>query len=253
MKKLTKIILTVGAFMIVLLIGLTLRFNLNKSDDASNYSDYYQTLANQCLQNNSSSCCMDSVEIMKRNNYKLIPDNGCQEGLRGNGLECIGSLGWCEPADSPTNNSGTRPQTNATPAPTADNNTSQDFLQTFELKIGEQAVYKGQFNLNFELTEIGKMKDYRNIKNLTEEEIGFFDKGPCEQNGCANILEENYYIIKIKNLDLDSCGDRRVVLRAKGLYECPSFYNFNVDVVNSNDKKIIFSVDYVPAGLDSVD
>ncbi len=90
-----KIKLTTGIITVILLIGLIAYFNSNNQDAKLITIDYYQKLADQCEK--KTDCCINSVERMKRGNYKLIPDDGCPDGFQGNGLECASSFGWCEP------------------------------------------------------------------------------------------------------------------------------------------------------------
>ena len=82
---------------VALIIGLNLYGYLSKRAEIKKFPDYYQSLAEQCLQKTSYGCCIASIRAMENGSYKLIPKTGCQEGFRGNGLECIDSFGWCEP------------------------------------------------------------------------------------------------------------------------------------------------------------
>lgn len=121
----------------------------------------------------------------------------------------------------------------------------KDRTQIFTLKIGEKAIYKGIFNLEINLIEIGKIKD------ITSDRLKQIN-GECVDNVCENVLEDTYYVVKVKNLDwVEQCGEAREVIMTKdrqigGFYDCPSFYTFDINPLNSSDNKIEFKVEYVP-------
>ena len=96
MKKLTKIVLIVGALIVAFIIGLNGYIYLNKKAEVSSFKNYYSELAKQCEKKTSFSCCIASVRAMKNGNYKLSENNNCGEGYRPMGLECIDSFTWCE-------------------------------------------------------------------------------------------------------------------------------------------------------------
>lgn len=130
----------------------------------------------------------------------------------------------------------------------------KDRTQIFTLKIGEKAIYKGTFNLEINLIEIGKIKDIKTSR-FSEDQLKQID-GECADNDCKNILEDTYYVVKVKNLDwVEQCGEAREVIMTKdrqieGFYDCPSFYTFNINPLNSSDNKIEFKVEYVPVSGD---
>ena len=56
--------------------------------------NYYDVLEKKCA---GDGCCLDSLRIMKENNYKEADKNGgCPEEYRVNGFRCVTSLQWCE-------------------------------------------------------------------------------------------------------------------------------------------------------------
>lgn len=84
--------------------------NNSENEAAGNQDDYYQELIKGCEKFKGSvmttdyGCCVQSVEIIQRNNYvldpqMLDPQNDCPEGFQGNSLLCRGSYSWCEPVD----------------------------------------------------------------------------------------------------------------------------------------------------------
>jgi len=60
-------------------------------------NQYYTTLHEECLQKDSQSCCLSSVDAMEMGGYELMPMTGCVDGFGQNMLKCIDSLIWCEP------------------------------------------------------------------------------------------------------------------------------------------------------------
>ena len=60
----------------------------------------YARLQDQCRSSDNSGCCLDSLEIMRDNEYLLMDDEfGCPEDYSPSMLACLGSLRWCEPID----------------------------------------------------------------------------------------------------------------------------------------------------------
>lgn len=132
----------------------------------------------------------------------------------------------------------------------------KDQPQTFKLKIGEKGIYKGVFDLEIELIEVGKIKDVLNTLRFSEEQLEIIAGGECEEKDCKDILEDTYYVVKVKNLDWTSeCGEEKEVIMTKnrimrGYYDCPSFYTFAINPVSSSDKKVEFKIEYNPAGVE---
>jgi len=64
---------------------------------------YYQKLTKDCEKFKKSKsitdydCCLQTVEIMEKGNFKLAPKNGCLDGFQINSLWCSGAYSWCEP------------------------------------------------------------------------------------------------------------------------------------------------------------
>jgi len=62
------------------------------------WSDYYLGLAEKCREKHGGPCCIESVNFMEKNGYKLADETGkCPEGFNANGLLCVDTLTWCEP------------------------------------------------------------------------------------------------------------------------------------------------------------
>jgi len=55
--------------------------------------DYYDVLKKKC---DGDNCCLQSVEMMRWGNFKLVPKSGCQKGFQVNSFWCGGSYSWCE-------------------------------------------------------------------------------------------------------------------------------------------------------------
>lgn len=127
----------------------------------------------------------------------------------------------------------------------------EDQPQVFKLKIGEKGVYKGNFDLEIKLVEIGKIKDVLNTPRFSEEQFQIIAEVECEEDDCSDIREDTYYVLKTKNLDwVQVCGEAREVIIAKssikGYYDCPSFYIFEINPLGSNDDQVEFVVEYNP-------
>jgi len=66
---------------------------------------YYQELAKDCEKFKKSKfitdydCCLQSVEIMRKGNFKLAPESICSDGFQINSLWCGGAYSWCEPIE----------------------------------------------------------------------------------------------------------------------------------------------------------
>lgn len=60
------------------------------------FSPYYQGLAKQCYESDSTNCCLSSVSNMEAKKAILIPETGCPTGMTQNILRCMGSYTWCE-------------------------------------------------------------------------------------------------------------------------------------------------------------
>ena len=97
MKKLIKIVLIIVALIVALIVGINLYSYLSKRVEVKKFPDYYQSLAEQCLQKSSYECCIASVRAMENGNYKLSENNKCEDGFTPNLMECIDSFKWCEP------------------------------------------------------------------------------------------------------------------------------------------------------------
>jgi len=97
MRKTIKVILIVVALIVAFIIGINLYSYGKKRVEVKSMPDYYQTLAEQCLQKSSYGCCMASVRAMKNGNYKLSENNTCGDGFAPNMMRCIDSFKWCEP------------------------------------------------------------------------------------------------------------------------------------------------------------
>jgi putative hemolysin len=41
-------------------------------------------------------CCQHSLDLISKNGYQVMPENGCPQGYRRSMLKCSGSLVWCE-------------------------------------------------------------------------------------------------------------------------------------------------------------
>ena len=59
---------------------------------------YYDTLAKECQTRQSRGCCLASVKAMRAGHYTLLPPEGCPAGYQPNGMRCIDSDHWCQPA-----------------------------------------------------------------------------------------------------------------------------------------------------------
>lgn len=83
--------------------------NNSENETAENQDNYYQELIQGCEEfkegdiTTDYDCCVQTVEIMRKNNYRLAPQNGCPEGFQGNSLWCMGAYAWCEPVDNEVN------------------------------------------------------------------------------------------------------------------------------------------------------
>ncbi|MBI4341826.1 MAG: hypothetical protein HY599_00490 [Candidatus Omnitrophica bacterium] len=60
---------------------------------------YYDTLAKECQTRQSQGCCLASVETMRASHSTLLPLEGCPAGYQPNGMRCIDSYHWCQPAN----------------------------------------------------------------------------------------------------------------------------------------------------------
>lgn len=97
MKKFIKIILIVAAIITASIIGLNFYRYQKKLAEIKNLPDYYQELAEQCLQKSSYGCCISSVRAMKDGDYRLNENNTCKDGFTLNMMKCVDSFKWCEP------------------------------------------------------------------------------------------------------------------------------------------------------------
>ncbi|MEI8360843.1 MAG: hypothetical protein WCG01_01835 [bacterium] len=98
MKKLTKIVLLVGAIIVASAVGLYVVTHLNKKVEVTSVGDYYDELAKKCESKNKyDDCCISSVGAMKAGNYKLSENNICGDGYVRNEMKCLDSYQWCEP------------------------------------------------------------------------------------------------------------------------------------------------------------
>ena len=70
-----------------------------------NQETYYQILIKDCEKFKKSKlvtdydCCLQSVEIMKKGNFKLTSENICPDGFQINSFWCVGAHSWCEPIE----------------------------------------------------------------------------------------------------------------------------------------------------------
>ncbi|MCK5123358.1 MAG: hypothetical protein KAQ87_04415 [Candidatus Pacebacteria bacterium] len=75
----------------------------NKIAEPVNQETYYQKLAEDCEKFKKSKfvtdydCCLQSVEIMQKGNFKLASESICPDGFQINSLWCGGAYSWCEP------------------------------------------------------------------------------------------------------------------------------------------------------------
>lgn len=122
----------------------------------------------------------------------------------------------------------------------------KDRPQVFELKIGEKDLYKGEHNIEIELVEIGKIRDLINSPGFSLNDNPWIPTGPCKKEDCSDILELTYYALKVKTLKKSSCKETKIIFTNEGFYDCPSYYSFKLDPLNSNDNKIKFTVEYHP-------
>ncbi len=135
-------------------------------------------------------------------------------------------------------------------------NNSQDI----ELKLGESAIFKGDFDLNIKLVEINKIAGlFENGKLTTKgsqyrgfaEMIGTVG---CPNDDCSLYNKMNYYVLQVKHAvgNRLGCGaqERSIVISQlySQSYECPSFYDFTVNSLNSNDIKVKFQIEYLEVG-----
>ena len=99
MKKYKKILIIIGALILLISFFGFLKFNFSdlhiyvKNSD----NDYYEKLAKECEKERSSrSCCLASVRAMKANSAVLAKDNKCPVGYRKEMFKCIGTYQWCQ-------------------------------------------------------------------------------------------------------------------------------------------------------------
>ncbi|MFW6024725.1 MAG: hypothetical protein ACOCRX_00115 [Candidatus Woesearchaeota archaeon] len=60
----------------------------------------YVELQEQCRSSEDTNCCLNSLDIMRENEYFLMHEEyGCPEDYSPNMLACISSLRWCEPIE----------------------------------------------------------------------------------------------------------------------------------------------------------
>ncbi len=163
-----------------------------ENEAAGNQDDYYQELIKGCEKFKGSvmttdyDCCIQTVEIMRKNNYKLEPQNGCPEGSQVNSLWCMGAYAWCEPIYKEANEnvaaSSTEEDMNLdsdddglTDAEEAQygtdaNNPDSDgdgYLDGDEVKNGYNPMGEGKLDESINQNETSDWKTYRN------EEYGF--------------------------------------------------------------------------------
>ncbi len=135
-----------------------------------------------------------------------------------------------------------------------------DNSQDIELKLGESAIYKGDFDLNMKLVEINKIAGLFKNGELTTKGSQYRDFAEmigtveCPNNDCSLYNKMNYYVLQVKHAvgNALGCGaeERLVVISQlySQSYECPSFYYFTVDSLNSNDIKVKFQIEYIKVG-----
>ena len=141
-------------------------------------------------------------------------------------------------------------------------NNPQEYPKVFTLKVGEKAIYKGEFNLEIKLVEIGKIGDLFSKGERTEKGKKYdnfsqiVESVECPKNDCTAYNLTNYYVLVIKHQkgnDL-GCGakEESVAISSKGseIYECPDAYNFEVNPLNSNNEKVEFEINYTPYSFD---
>ncbi len=65
---------------------------------ASAQNGYYEKLAQECQQKSSPSCCLASLEAMKKDNAHKISDGDmCNYGYKKEGMLCADTFIWCKP------------------------------------------------------------------------------------------------------------------------------------------------------------
>jgi len=106
-KKIIIILTVVLILAIAIFIGINWytqeeKNQLGTNDNLIDFVDYYKSLEKFCDNAGSKSCCISSVDRMRKGGYKLSPENGCGEEYNGNMLKCIDSLKWCEPKEKLT-------------------------------------------------------------------------------------------------------------------------------------------------------
>lgn len=158
--------------------------------------------------------------------------------------------------------SRTGPNCEFTPCPTNNNqqsaNNNQEKPQVFTLKVGEKAIYKGEFNLEIKLVEIGKIGDLFSKGERTEKGKAYEEFSQmvgsieCPENDCTTHNLTNYYVLIIKHQKGNELGcgakEEPIVISSKGseIYECPDAYNFEVNPLNSNNERVEFEINYTP-------
>ncbi|MEK9184581.1 MAG: hypothetical protein AAB866_00230 [Patescibacteria group bacterium] len=133
--------------------------------------------------------------------------------------------------------------------------------QDIELKLGESMNYKGLFNLNIKLVEINKISGLFENGKLTTKGLQYSDfaeiigRRECPNSDCGLYKKINYYVLQVKHADGNAlgCGAQERSIAISQLdsqsYECPSFYDFMVDSLNSNDVKVKFQIKYLEVGF----
>ncbi|MEK6984620.1 MAG: hypothetical protein AABX33_08655 [Nanoarchaeota archaeon] len=80
----------------LVLLVIIFVFGCAQINELSDSQDYYEELADGCINKESESCCFASVEAMKAGNYMVVPQEGCPVGYQANSMRCIDSYRWCQ-------------------------------------------------------------------------------------------------------------------------------------------------------------
>ncbi len=98
-KNMKKIIL--GILVLIIAGGGYVAYQLQKDDNqfaqGKSSAEYYQNLRKECEQKTSKSCCLASVEAMKKDNAHKINGDVCSYGYKKESMLCVDSFTWCKP------------------------------------------------------------------------------------------------------------------------------------------------------------
>jgi len=97
MKKMNKIL---KAFMMFGIVGIiSIVFTSNSLAKINDSEEYYQKLSGECNSSSDKTCCLDSLEQMKKDGGYKMPSSGvCDYGYKREMMNCESSFEWCKPA-----------------------------------------------------------------------------------------------------------------------------------------------------------